>query len=186
MHAGEPSGECPDSYRASVWLRLYVIVALAAMSLAVAANVAIEAKHEPETRALMVHGAGDLATATATDPSRSRGRYWIASTVHDVAFGGLLIVPDRSIVNPYRFENLANVEVRVEDYDPDLTVEVVGSLHGLPTVGGLGNTTGLFDFKLFRVVWSPEGTPVPVLRFWQFGEMFYFVDDRLLPVEPTQ
>jgi hypothetical protein len=44
----------------------------------------------------------------------------------------------------------------------------------------------LFDFKLFRVVWSPEGTPVPVLRLWRFGDMFYFVDDRLLPVEPTQ
>jgi hypothetical protein len=163
-----------------------LIVALAVMSLAVAANVTIEVNHMPETRALMVHEAGDLATATATDPSLSRGRYWIASTVHDVAFGGVLIVPDLSMINPYRFENLANVEVRVEGYDPDLTAEVVGSLHGLPTAQGLGNTTGLFDFKLFRVVWSPEGTPVPVLRLWRFGEMFYFVDDRVLTVESVR
>jgi hypothetical protein len=186
MHAGEPSGDGSDPYRASKWPRLYVIVALVAMFVAAAANVVLETNHEAETRALMIHEAGDLAMATATDPSLSRGRYWIASTVHDVAFGGVLIVPDLSLVNPHRFENLADVEVRVESYDPDLTAEVVGSLHGLPTVQGLGNTTGLFDFKLFRVVWSPEGTPVPVLRLWRFGDMFYFVDDRVLTVESTQ
>jgi hypothetical protein len=96
---GESSGECPGSYRASVWPRLYVIIAFAAMYLAVAANVAIEANHEPESRALIVHEVGDLAKATATDSSMSRGRYWIASTVHDAAFAGVLIVPDRSLVN---------------------------------------------------------------------------------------
>ena len=97
-----------------------------------------------------------------------------------------MIVPDRSVVNPYRFENPANVEVRVESYDPDLTAEVVGSLHGLPTVQGLGNTTGRFDFKLFRVVWNPEGMPVSVLRLWRFGDMFCFVDDRVLTAEPVR
>jgi hypothetical protein len=161
-----------------------VIVVLVAVFRAAAANVAIQANLEPETRALMIHETGDLATAT--DPSRSRGRYWIASTVHDVAFGGVLVVPDRSIVNPYRFENPTNVEVTVEGYDSDLSAEVVGSIHGMPTVQGFGNTTGLFDFKLFRVVWSPEGTPVPVLRLWRFGDMFYFVDDCVLIVESTQ
>ena len=80
-----PSRERADSYRASVWLRLFVIVVLAAMYLAVAANVAIEANHTPETRALMVYEAGDLTTVTTTDPALSRGRYWIASTVRDVA-----------------------------------------------------------------------------------------------------
>jgi hypothetical protein len=183
---GESSGECPGSYRASVWPRLYVIIAFAAMYLAVAANVAIEANHEPESRALIVHEVGDLAKATATDSSMSRGRYWIASTVHDAAFAGVLIVPDRSLVNPYRFENLANVEITVESYDSELTAEGVGSLHGLPTVQGLGNTTGLFDFELFRGVWSPEGTPVPVLRLWRFGDMFCFVDDSVLTVEAVR
>ena len=93
-----------------------------------------------------------------------------------------MVVPDLALVNPYRFENLADVEVREEGYDPDLTAGDVGSLQGLPFVQGLGNTTGLFDFKLFRVVSSPEGTPVPVLRLWRFGEVFYFVDDRVLAV----
>ena len=88
--------------------------------------------------------------------------------------------PDRSLISSYRFENLAGVEISADSYDPELTAETVAYLDNLPTAQGLGNVTGLFDFALFRVVWDPQGTPVPILRLWYFGDMMYFVDDRVL------
>ena len=162
------------------WARRFFIVVIVTFTLAAVGNVAMEASYKPETRGLMFHDGGSLSEATATDPTRFRGRYWIASITHDVAFGGTVVVPDRSLIEGYRFRNLADVEIKVEDYDPSLTAGMVSSLQGLPTVDGLGNIIGRFDFKPFRVVWSDEGLPVPVLRLWYFGEMMYFIDDRVL------
>lgn len=180
MHAGEPAGAQPEAHRGTEWARRFLVAVIVGLSIAAIGNIAMEASYKPETRALMVSEGGELAVATGTDPTRFRGRYWIASTVHDVAFGGVVVVPDSSVIHSYRFEKLADVDIIVEDYDPDLTAEIVASLDGLSTVQGLGNIVGLFDFKPFRVVWIAEGTPVPVLRLWYLGEMMYFIDDRVL------
>jgi hypothetical protein len=169
-----------DLHRGHAWTRWLLIIAIAALSVAAIGNIVIETLREPETRSLMVSNGGDLANVTATDPSLSRGRYWIASIVHDVAFGGELVVSDRSLIKPYRFENQADVKVTVESYDSALTAETVASLQGLPMAQRLGNITGRFDFGSFRVVLSPDGTPVPVLRVWYFGDMMYVIDDRVL------
>jgi hypothetical protein len=169
-----------DPHRDHPWTRRLLIVAVVALSVAAIGNIAIEASSGPDSRAVIVHDGGGLAEATSTEPSLSRGRYWIASIVHDLGFGGELVVSDRSLISEYRFENLAGVDVRVDSFDPELTPETVAYLDGLPTAQGLGNITGLFDFTLFRVVWDPEGTPIPVLRLWYFGDMMYFIDDRVL------
>ena len=156
------------------------MVVLTSLSIAAVGNITKEVLSEPNSRALIAHDGGELAEATATEPSLSRGRYWIASVMRDIASGGELIVRDRSLINPYRFKNLAGVEIVLETYDHDLTPEAVAQLDGLPTAQGLGNITGLFDFTLFRVVWSRDGTPVPVLRLWYFGDMMYLIDERVL------
>jgi hypothetical protein len=179
MHAGEPTGD--RSGRGAIgWAQRFLIVVLVTFTLAAVGNIAMEASYKPATRGLMFHDDGSLSEATATDPTIYRGRYWIASIVHDVAFGGTVVVPDRALIEGYRFRNLADVEIKVEEYDPELTGETVSSLEGLPSVQGLGNIIERFDFKPFRVVWSDEGLPVPVLRLWYFGEMMYFIDDRVL------
>jgi hypothetical protein len=159
-----------------------VIGALALALLTSAANVVVELSRTPGDRAFIVHESGELARATSTDGSLSRGRYWIASAVHDVAFGGVLVVPDLSVIDAHRFANLADVDVRVEEYDPSLDADAAGTLFGLTHTQGAGNIEGRFDFKPFRVVVGPDGLPVPVLRLWQFADMIYLVDDRVLPV----
>lgn len=160
------------------WARRFLAVVLIGFSVGAFVNVGTESRYRPEARALLVRMSGDLSTVTGTEPS-PRGRYWVASIVHDIAWGGVVVVPDGSLISSSRFRNLAGVGVRIEDYDPTLTPGMVDSLGGLPVIRGVGNITGNDDYVPFAVVWSEEGTPVPVLRLWFFEGAMFLIDDRV-------
>ncbi|MCL1594880.1 MAG: hypothetical protein M3132_11080, partial [Actinomycetia bacterium] len=78
MYADEPTGGRSGSGVVG-WARRFLIVVLVALTLAAVGNVAMEASYKPETRGLIFHDGGSLSESTATDPTRFRGRYWIAS-----------------------------------------------------------------------------------------------------------
>jgi hypothetical protein len=167
------------SPRLQALARIFLATVLAVFSVGALANVALEASYETEGRSLRVRPSGTLSTVTRTEVGLVRGRYWIASIVHDVAGGGVIVVPDELLITESRFNNLAGVDVQVEDYDSMLTAEMVASLAGLPSVRGVGNITGSADFLPFAVVWDHDGVPIPVLRLWYFEETMFLIDDRV-------
>ena len=180
MPALEPESQEPDPGGTAVWKRIFLLVVAIVFSVGAFANVALEAMFEPGIRALRVRTDSDLSTVTGTEVGAMQGRYWVASIVHDIAWGGIVIVPDILLIDESRFHNLADADVRVEEYDPTLTPEMVDSLDGLPTVRGVGNIIGLSDFVPFTVVWSEEGAPVPVLRLWFSEDTMFLIDDRVV------
>lgn len=169
----------PDPGGTAPWKRIFLLVVVIVFSVGAFANVTLEAMYEPGIRALRVRPDGHLSTVTETEVGAMQGRYWVASIVHDIAWGGVVVVPDLLLIDESRFHNLADVEVRVEDYDPMLTPEMIDSLDGLPTVRGVGNIIGLSDFVPFAVVWGEEGAPVPVLRLWFSEDEMFLIDDRV-------
>jgi hypothetical protein len=183
MHVRDSADDRAEGRQAGEWARRFLVVVVAALVLGTLANIVMEASYKPESRALMMHEGGSLSIATATEPSASRGRYWITSIVHDTGFGGIVVVPQRSVINWYIYESLADVEVVAEDYNPELTPEMAEELQQYPSIVGIGNLKGLYDFKPFRVVMSPEGPPVAVYRVWYLLDMIYLVDDRVLTPE---
>jgi hypothetical protein len=167
------------SPRLQALARIFLATVLAVFSVGALANVALEASYETEGRSLRVRPSGTLSTVTRTEVGLVRGRYWIASIVHDVAGGGVIVVPDELLITESRFNNLAGLDVEVEDYDSMLTAEMVASLAGLPSIRGVGNITGSADFLPFAVVWDHDGVPIPVLRLWYFEETMFLIDDRV-------
>ena len=127
----------------------------------------------------MVHPGGELSVAIGNDDTRYRARYWAVSAVHDVAFGGIVVVSDNSLISKYKYPKLADVEIRVESYDPALTAEEVASLEGLPSISEVSNLIGNTVFGPVVVVWSRDGVPVPVLRLWNYENTQYLIDDRV-------
>jgi hypothetical protein len=179
MSTEQLSNQLAGSAQLRVLARRFLATVLVAFSIGALANVAFEANYEPELRALLVRPSGTLSTVTRTEVGLVRGRYWIASIVHDVAGGGVIVVPDELLITESRFNNLAGLDVQVEDYDSMLTAEMVASLAGLPSVRGVGNITGSADFLPFAVVWDHDGVPIPVLRLWYFEETMFLIDDRV-------
>jgi hypothetical protein len=159
--------------------RRFLAIVLIGFTVGSVVNVGMEARYEPGVRALLVHTDGQLSTITGTEFSPLRGRYWVASAVHDVAWSGVVVVPDPGLISSSRFHNLANVDVRTEDYNPILSQEQVQSLDGLPSIRGVGNLTGNDGFAPFAVVWSVGGKPVPILRLWFHGDSMFLIDDRV-------
>lgn len=91
-----------------------------------------------------------------------------------------MVIPDGSPIGGSRFRNLAGVDVRIEEYDPVLTPEMVRSFEGWATVRGVGNITCNVDFVPFAVVWDEQGTQVPVVRLWYFEDTMFLIDDRFV------
>lgn len=179
MSTEQLSNRRPGSAQLQALAQRFLAIVLVAFAVGALMNVAFETHYERELRALVVRPSGTLSTVTRTEVGVVRGRYWIASIVHDIAEGGVIVVPDELLITESRFINLAGVDVEVEDYDPMLTEEMVTSLADLPSVRGVGNITGSAGFAPFAVVWSSDGVPVPVLRLWFFEETMFLIDDRV-------
>jgi hypothetical protein len=161
------------------WFWWFVAVVVVAFSLGTVVNIAVEASFAPEQRALLLRSGGALGKVASTEYGSVQGRYWPAAIVHDIALGGTLVVPNLELVYPPRFELLADVDIRVENYDPVLTDAMYESLNGLPHARGVGNTVGSGGFKRIRIVWAEDGPPVPVLRIWFYENTTLLIDDRV-------
>jgi hypothetical protein len=164
----------------SKWPLWFAAVVIVAFSLGTVANVVLEWSFVPEQRALLVRDGGALNKVVRTEGEIVRNRYWIASVVHDIARGGTLIVPAEGLASEARFELFADVDIKVEDYDPELTQETVDSLEGSASVTGYGNTIGSTEYFPFVVVWDTADSSVAVLRMWFFEDTMYLVDERIM------
>ncbi len=180
MHARETKVPPLGTSHPPAWHRWFLAAVLSVFGIGTVTNAVLEVGYVPAVRAVMVHDSGQLSVAIAHDDTRYRARYWIASVVHDIAFGSRLVVPDEELIDAYRFSYLADVRVDVENYDPTLPDSVLASLEGSPSVHGVGNMIGIDDYRPFVIVWSDEGTGVDTLRYWESGDTMYLVDDRLL------
>ncbi len=181
--SGAPMG-LDNKTTTPVWAKRFITIVLVVFTIGTVLNVAGELKADPRERALVFRDDNSIHNIVGTELDLVRGRFWVASTVHDVAYGGTIIVPDGVPIRDWVFRDLAGSEVVIEEYDPTLTDEMIGKLDGLPRIAGTGNLVGNGDVMPFAVVWATDGTPVPVLRYWTDGETFYLVDDRSLGVGP--
>lgn len=163
----------------AVGAKRFVIMVLIVFTIGAGLNIASQMQAEPRERAIVVRDDNSIHNIVGTELDMVRGRFWVASTVHDVAYGGTIVVPDADLIRSWVFRDLAGADVVVEEYVPELTDEMISELDDLPNVTGIGNLMGNGDVMPFGVVWVTGGTPVPVLRYWTDGETFYLVDERV-------
>jgi len=180
MHARETRVPPSGTSQPPAWHRWFLVAVLGVFGFGIVVNGVLEVGYIPAVRAVMVHDSGELSVAIAQDDTRYRARYWIASVVHDIGFGGRLVVPDEELIDAYRFSYVADSTVEVESYDPTLPDDALARLEGFPSVSGVGNMIGIDGFRPFVIVWSDEGAGVDTLRYWESGDTMYLVDDRLL------
>lgn len=189
MAADNPESSAPagldDEAGKNVGAKRFVSFVLVVFSIGTALNVASEMTVGPTEQAIVIRDDNSIHNIVGTELDLVRGRFWVASTVHDVGYGGTIIVPDGDLIRDWVFRDLAGSEVVIEKYDPELTDEMRGGLNGLPRIAGIGNLVGNGDVMPFAVVWVTDGIPVPVLRYWTDGETFYLVDDRVFGTGPS-
>jgi hypothetical protein len=101
-------------------------------------NVLIEVGQAPGARAVVVNPAGDLATLAAVTQRSVRIAYAFSAALHDLARGGVLVVPDPDLVSPSEIENLALMRIAVEDYDPSIPARLAIELADMATATGDG------------------------------------------------
>ena len=181
LNSSDTDTEAADSTASRAkWPLWFVVVVVVAFSVGTVANVVVESSFAPEQRALLVRDGGALNKVVRTEGETVRNRYWIASVVHDIARGGTFVVPAEGLASEARFELLADVDIEVEAYDPELTQEMVDSFDGHASVTGYGNTIGSTEYFSFVVVWDEASSPVAVLRMWFFKDTMYLVDGRIM------
>ena len=143
-------------------------------------NIGWEIKLPRDDRAVLVRDDGRLSTLSGTEPVRARERYWIAAALVEAGREGTLVVPDRELISGYQIANLPRMEVRVEDYRPELSAAEAEALLGYPHIAGVASLEPSADPQPFIVVWQDVEEPAPTIRLWYRDQTVYLVDDRVI------
>lgn len=147
-------------------------------------NIAWEIQLPDQAEALLARDDGELRTLVSTEAVPARERYWITASLHEVASGGTLIVPEKGLVDTYHYLNFTEMDLRVEGYDSQLTGPEAAAIAGFPNIEGLGMLHPTLQpaqpHHPFVVAWLDDEGPAPTMRVLYRGDTVYLVDDRIM------
>ncbi len=144
------------------------------------ANVVIEVGQPPGARMVAISPAGDLATLAAVTQRTVRNSYLFTATLHDVARGGVLVVADPKVIARDEIENIALMEISVEEFDPKIPARLAVDLAALADVEGEGALRREGENTTFAIVTDGDVEPGTRLRLLFFEQAAFVVDEGLL------
>ncbi len=122
------------------------------------------------------HDEAALDHLIATEQAHLSNNYRLYAELRELAAGGAIVVPPAEILASYTLEGLSLLEVRTEDYDPELSGEVAAPL--LDGVLFTGETeTELGGETRPYIVAAPSGREPAVLRLLLVDGSVIVVDD---------
>lgn len=156
---------------------LFVVAVLATASLV---NIAWELQLPPPSSGIRGHPDGRLSTlARIAQPTIWR-QSGFAAAVHDVAAPGSVIVPVEGAVDPLLMENLAQVDVLVDDYNSELAADPSAVIAKYTRIGGTGLVAAGGDPVPWLVVWDDDLDTVTSMRLFTYGPTVILVDEQLI------
>jgi len=157
---------------------------LVGFAVAALINVGWEIKLPDQAEAVLAREDGRLRTLVSTEPAPVRERYWITSSLHEVASEGVLILPEGGLVDSYHYLNFTEMDLRVEDYDPGLTAAEANAIAEFPNIQGVAVLHPTLQPAQapgpFVVAWIDDEGPPATMRVWYRGDTVYLVDDRIM------
>jgi len=161
-------------------LRRFLLAVLAALLVGTLINTAWEWRLPPQNSGLRTHPDDRMSTLVHIEmPSLWRDRGLVA-TVHDVAAGAVLTVPRSGAVDELFMENLAQVDVAVEEYEVELAEDPVVTYPEEWRISGDGVVVPWTEPVQWTVVWDPDSGPATRLRMFTWKSLPVFIDERLV------
>ncbi|MEN8239845.1 MAG: hypothetical protein ABFR53_11680 [Actinomycetota bacterium] len=133
----------------------------------------------PAHRGLIQHDDVNLSTLVVTEQRALRLQDGFAAYLHDLARQGVITVPDASVIDQRKLENLAQMTVNVDDYDYRITQARIDSLDPGVEIGELG-LVGKSDEPVAYWFLMRDESLAPSVTYFTIGSHVYIIDDRLL------
>jgi len=160
--------------------RRFLLLVIAGFLAASAVGIFWEVRIQPSNAAIMTHPDGSMSTLVRTEQRRLFELFGLSSSVHDVALDGIVIVPDDRSLDRFLLENLAQVDVVVDTYDPVLSFDPTEMFDSNETLRGVGRVVALGDPTPWVVVWQSSQDAPRTLKYFTRGETVVLVDEQLI------
>lgn len=160
--------------------RRIALTFITALVIGSVANVVIEARQVPGARAVAIGESGELAALAAVTQRSVAIAYGFTAALHDVAAGGVLVVNDGTLVAGNEIQNLARMDVAVEDYDSSISVRLAIELDERAEARGEGALRRDGPETTWAIVTNGAAAAGTRLRLVFFEDAAFAVDETIL------
>jgi hypothetical protein len=122
------------------------------------------------------HASGSLGTLTVDQQPHVAERFGLYGQLRDLAAGGSIIVPGRSILDAYTLAHYSRLDVEVQDYPAKLTRKQAEALLEEARFSGAGEMVGR-EVRPYVVVATSE--EVGTMRVVLFKDTVFVVEESL-------
>mgnify|MGYP001552526164 CR=1 FL=1 len=129
-----------------------------------------------ESQPVQFHASGSLGVLTVDQQPHIAQRFGLYGQLRDLAAGGSVIVPERSILDPYTLVHYARLEVDVQDYSAKLTRKQAEALLENTRFSGDGEIVGR-EVRPYVVVATSE--EIGTMRVVLFKDTVFVVEESL-------
>ncbi len=158
----------------------FVLFAVAVLAMASVVNIAWELQLPPPSSGIRGHPDERLSTLGRIEQPTIWRLSGFATAVHDVARSGQVVVPAEGMVDPLLLENLAQVDIVVDEYDSFLVGDPATVFAGYSRMSGVGFVAEGGDPVPWIVVWDDESDAVTSIRLFMYGRTVVLVDEHLV------
>lgn len=144
------------------------------------ANIVLNTQVGDLERSLRTHDSGELSFLARAGQNTVREKYAFPAALHDVAEGGVLIVPEGTQIGRFHVANLSGVTVVVQEYDPQITARLAIELDSEADMrfdGALHPDGEVTSIAIVAEDDVPDGTR---FRLLFFEAAALVVDERIL------
>jgi len=143
-------------------------------------NVGLERSRPSDVRALQPSESDKMIDVAAEDEPSLLLKVGFALTMRSIAQGGELVVPPDSELQLEQLTHLADMTVRVEEYDSVLDLSSINVLQDLQRIDGYGRLRFSAASVDYSVIWIGP-LPAASMRYFTTEDgRFAIVDSRVL------